>query len=115
MSGALRIAAALVATLVVGLSSTSLAADDLDSAKRAGQVGERFDGYLGVVDAAAPVRIKALVENINTKRRKAYKKLADRNKVELEVIQGVAGTKAIERTKNGQFVMPSDSDSWQKR
>ena len=39
-----------------GSSQTYLAAaaGPLEDAKRAGHIGEKFDGYLGVVDSSAP-------------------------------------------------------------
>ena len=51
-----------VSALVLALAAAPVLAADLDGAKAAGQVGERVDGYLGLVDANAPADVKALVE-----------------------------------------------------
>lgn len=42
-----------------------------DAARRAGQVGEKMDGYLGVV-GDQPAAIRDLVSNINIRRRANY-------------------------------------------
>lgn len=69
-------AKALVAGLVLAglaVSGPALAQRDpaYDAARRAGQVGEKMDGYLGVVgDQAASVR--NLVSDINIRRRANY-------------------------------------------
>ena len=49
------------------LSLATFAAD-MNTAKNQGFIGERADGYLGVVDQSAAGDIKALVREINGKR-----------------------------------------------
>ena len=53
-----------ISALVLVLAAAPVLAADLDGAKAAGQVGERVDGYLGLVDANAPADVKALVERV---------------------------------------------------
>ena len=43
-----------ISALVLILAAAPALAADLDGAKAAGQVGERTDGYLGLVDESAP-------------------------------------------------------------
>lgn len=61
--------------LVAGLtvSAPALAQRDpaYDAARRAGQVGEKMDGYLGVV-GDQPASIRSLVSDINIRRRANY-------------------------------------------
>lgn len=69
-------AKALLGGLVLAglaLSAPALAQRDpaYDAARRAGQVGEKMDGYLGVV-GDQPAAIRTLVSDINIRRRANY-------------------------------------------
>ena len=70
----------LVALLGVVFSLTLFApsarADALDDAKAAGVVGEKLNGYLGVVSRGAGADVQRLVQDINLKRRDRYRKIA---------------------------------------
>lgn len=84
----------------------SAAASDLDAAKAAGWVGERPDGYLGVVSPSAPPSsAHALVEDINRRRRAHYREIAQREGTDVDVVAALAGKKLIARTPAGQYVM----------
>ena len=80
----------------------------LHEAKAQGYIGEQANGYLGLVKSGAPADVKALMNDINAKRRQEYQSIASRNKTELNVIEALAGKKAIDRTPPGQYVrLPS--------
>lgn len=81
-------------------------AADLDQAKSDGLVGERADGYLGLVKSNAPADVVELVKAVNAKRRAEYQRIAGENGLTIEEVQALAGRKAIERTAAGQWVMP---------
>lgn len=104
--------ASLLLAAALAFAPAVAQASELDDAKTRGQIGERFDGYLGVVEEPAPSNVKALVEDINRQRRTQYEKVAEKNNVALAQVGRVAGAKLIERTKQGQFVLPNDSDGW---
>ena len=101
--------------MLAGLGwSASSWAMDLHSAKSQGLVGEQPNGYLGLVKASAGADVKAMMNDINAKRKKEYKKIAQRNKTDLNAIEALAGKKAIERTPSGQYVkLPSGQ--WTKK
>lgn len=112
--------AALVGALPILLAGCLLLApshalaDPLDDAKRAGWVGERPDGYLGVVDpSAAPASTSKLVAEINERRRDHYAAIAAKEQTSLEVVSVLAGKKLVARTPAGQFVMDS-AGRWQR-
>ena len=84
---------------------------ELGDAKAQGLVGETAQGYLGAIKSSAEV--DALVENINSKRKAQYQKIADKNKISLQAVEARAGQKAISRTPAGQFVNPGGG--WQKQ
>ena len=81
-------------------------ADALDDAKRAGQVGEQSDGYLGVVSGGAGVQ--ALVADVNARRRARYESIAERNGIELEAVELLAAQKAQEKTPAGFMIRLPD-------
>ena len=75
----------------------------LEEAKAKGLVGEKSNGYLGVV-AAGNAEAQALASDINQKRRQAYQDIARRDGTNLSTVETLAGEKAIEKTKPGNFV-----------
>jgi uncharacterized protein YdbL (DUF1318 family) len=82
----------------------SASAIELADAKNQGLVGETTSGYLAPVAQQPKPEVKALVEEINTKRRVEYLKIAQKNNTEVATVEALAGKKAIERTPAGQFV-----------
>jgi uncharacterized protein YdbL (DUF1318 family) len=80
----------------------------LHEAKAQGLVGEQPDGYLGLVKPDAAADVKAMMTEINGLRRQEYQGIARRNNTELNVVEALAGKKAIEQTPAGQYVkLPS--------
>ena len=86
----------------------------LDEAKAAGQVGERIDGYLGVVDAGAPGEVRALVDEVNAERRAKYEQIAKKQGAPLAAVAQIAGKKLIERTPAGQYVLDAGGQ-WRRK
>ncbi len=96
----------ILATSLLGTASLAMdlnsAMRELGPAKSAGLLGERPDGYLGVVveqgDAAEIARL------INDARRAEYEKLAKNNNIQLSDVETMAGKKALEKTPRGQYI-----------
>lgn len=95
------LAALLLWCLVLPLGAF---AADLDQAKRDGLVGERADGYLGLVVASAPGDVQALVADVNERRQAEYARIAAQNGIERSQVEALAGRKAIERTAPGGWI-----------
>ena len=112
MISVLRFAAAVL--LALGLLTAPAHADALDDAKAAGQVGERIDGYLGVVDANAPSDVRALVDQINARREAKYKEIAGKQGAPVAAVAQITGKKLIERTPAGQYVLGADGQ-WRRK
>ena len=74
----------------------------VEEAKTKGLVGEKPNGYLGVVNPAPEAQ--ALTNEVNEKRRQAYQEIARRNRTQLDAVEALAGEKAIQNTKPGYFV-----------
>jgi len=94
----------IIGMAVAGVATTQpLFALSLEEAKTQGLVGERSNGYLGLVDPGNR-DAKALADDINTKRRQAYQGISRRDGAKLSTVESLAGEKAIEKTKPGNYV-----------
>lgn len=71
------------------------------SARAAGEIGERVDGYLGIVGNAT-LELQRMVDDINIKRRALYADKARENNATLEQYAMTAGCQAIARTTPGE-------------
>lgn len=90
---------ALLAALLFSVASWAL---DLDSAKSQGLVGEKDNGYLGVVKDAPGV--SALVADINQRRKAKYEEIAAKRGTDRGAVETLAGRKAIEKTPAGYYI-----------
>jgi hypothetical protein len=115
LEASLRFAAVLVAALCVVVAHAPAArADALDDARASGLVGERLDGYVGLVDPNAPAAVKTLVEDVNKRRAHHYEMIAKKDGTNATAVAALAGAKLVERAPAGQFVMDA-SGSWKKK
>lgn len=104
-----------IASLFLSLLFASTAfAISLDEAKAKGLVGEKLNGYLAPVSASADADVIALVNDINSKRKNEYSKIAKQNGTSIEAVEKLAGGKAISITPAGQYVQ-SASGEWIKK
>jgi uncharacterized protein len=94
--------AVCVAILWTAVASSAFALS-LDEAKAKGIVGEKANGYLGVIPPVN-AEAQALIEDVNQKRRQAYEDVARRNGTNVQAVETLAGEKAIQNTKPGNFV-----------
>ncbi len=77
-------------------------------AKRAGWIGERFDGYLALVRPDAPADVTNILQKANEERLIEFTAIADRHKAPLKTVELVAGRKFIEQSAPGEFVQNDD-------
>jgi len=107
---------AIAAALAVGLVASPALADRdpaYEAARAAGQVGEKMDGYLGVV-GASNAQVQQIVADINIKRRAVYAERARAANATLEEYALTAGCQAIAATRPGEKYQAPDG-SWQTR
>lgn len=103
--------AAFFAGLLILVTPSAIAGDPIiDAAKAEGLVGERIDGYLGLVSDVDP-SIKRKVDEVNAGRRSVYSDLASQQGQSLEDVARVSGMKLIERAPSGYYVY-DDSNRW---
>ncbi|WP_454598788.1 YdbL family protein [Qipengyuania sp. SM2507] len=110
---ALGLAAAALA--VGGIAAPAFAQRDpaYDNARSAGEVGEKMDGYLGIVVAETEA-LRRIVNSINIKRRAVYSDKAQAANATLEEYAFAAGCQAILKTAPGEKYQAPDG-SWQTR
>ncbi len=110
-----KLARQLPGALLIGLLSISVAmAGPLDRPKADGLIGEQANGYLGLVSQDVPADIKALVRDVNAKRKARYQSIAQKQSVALSEVEKVGGTTAIDRTLRGNYIRDS-SGRWRKK
>ena len=101
----------LLAILVAAPAAAQTPA--VNAARAAGQVGERYDGYMGVVSAVSgPVRSQ--VATINIQRRSLYSRLAASKGVSPQDVGITAGCQLLARVGVGESYMWTDG-SWRRR
>ena len=104
----------IIAGLSVSTPALSQGRDPAyDAARQAGQVGEKMDGYLGVVGAQSPA-IERIASDINNRRRENYAQKAQEQRVTLQEYAFTQGCILIARTSPGEKYQAPDG-SWQTR
>ncbi len=101
----------LTALALLAVPSVGALANPLDDAKSAGKVGERPDGYIGEVARDAGPDVKALVQEINAKRKQSYGQIAKKRGTSVEAVAALAGAKLVNGAPPGQYVMTA-SGQW---
>ena len=103
------------AVAVIGIAGAAYAQRDpaYAAARSAGQVGEKVDGYLGVVGSQSAA-VQAVVRDINIKRKAFYTQQVADGSATIEQFAFTAGCNAIAQTKPGEKYQAPDG-SWQTR
>jgi len=100
--------------LALSIIATPAWAISKDDAKAQGLIGERTNGYLGIVISKPTGDLKSLVDGINKKRRAAYDKGSKKAGVERAVFELRMGQRLQERTPAGQFIQLQNG-KWRKK
>jgi hypothetical protein len=106
---------ALLAAVILSAPVPAAAVQETAAELRAtGLVGERYDGYLGMV-AEAPPQLRARVEAVNIRRRSHYTGLATRRGARVEEVAVAAACEIFAaRVQPGQHYMLHDN-VWRRR
>ena len=86
----------------------------IDDAKAAGEVGERYDGLLGIVTPPGRSRLRELVDSVNATRLDVYADISSRHRAPLSDVQSVAAKARIEAAAVGEYVMV-EPEVWRRR
>ncbi len=105
--------AAAAATLMVAAPALAQRSSSYAAARAAGDVGEKMDGYLGIVGAPSPA-LRAMVDDLNIKRRAIYAEKAPAASATIEEYALTSGCLAILRTVPGEKYQAPDGQ-WHTR
>ena len=100
---------AAAAAVVPAAAQTPL----VDAARAAGQVGERFDGYMGFV-VAPSAQLRGQVSAINIRRRSLYSNLGSSRGAAPHEVGITAGCQLLARVGVGHAYMLTDGQ-WRRR
>lgn len=97
----------LLALVTLPASGAAVAQDPatIVSARRAGLIGERFDGYLGLVTAIPSAELRRQVSAINIRRRSLYSQLAARRGVSPEEVGITTACSLFKRLNEGDYYL----------
>ena len=114
MSFAIRMAGFALATAALPLAVAVAQSSAIVVAARAtGQVGERFDGYLGF-STSPPATLRTQVDAINIRRRSLYSSLAVRRGVAPADVGIAAACELMRRVAVGEAYLLSEA-VWRRR
>ncbi|MFN7054605.1 YdbL family protein [Hyphomonas sp.] len=86
----------------------------IEAARASGVIGERIDGYLGIV-TSADAEITRKVQDINNRRRALYEQTARETGGTVQQVARVAGERQLaDRVQSGEFFM-DESGTWQRK
>ena len=110
---ALALSAAALAFSGIAAPASAQRDPAYEAARASGQVGEKMDGYLGIV-GSADAALRRLVDDLNSQRRAVFADKAKAANATLEEYAFTAGCIAIARTAPGEKYQAPDG-SWQTR
>ena len=109
---AISAAAGLTGFAALLAGSAHAASETVEAAKAACVVGERNDGYLGVIDEAqADDALRREISAINLQRKAAYERLATRNGVTIDAAATLTAERLINGAGSGECVQDA-SGNW---
>ena len=110
----MAVAALLIGAAVAGSGAMAQRDPAYQQARADGLIGEKTDGYLGFVTPPSPA-VKALVDDLNIKRKSKYTEEALANGATVEEMAFRTGCRLIkERTAPGEMYQAPDK-SWKTR
>ena len=89
--------------MILLLTSATVWAIDIHSAKDQGLVGEARSGYLAAVETPASADVQALIADVNAKRRAQFERAASRTNTTLAQVSNRFYELAVQRTARGHF------------
>lgn len=109
------LAAGAAALALGGFAGAAWAQRDpaYEAARAAGQIGEKMDGYLGVVGSGTP-SLRAMVDDLNIKRKAVYARKAQEQHATVEEYAFTSGCLLISQTKPGEKYQ-APNGSWATR
>ena len=109
----MRLAFLLVGVAMLATPGSAQESASIMEARRSGQIGERFDGYLGFVTSPSE-SLRRQVNAINIRRRSLYSSLARQKGVSTQEVGITATCTLFSRIPVGGYYLTSDR-GWLRR
>ncbi len=87
---------------------------DIGDAKDRGLVGEANTGYLAAVQTPASAEVRALIADVNEKRKEQFEKTAENTGTTLAQVANRFYELAVQKTQPGHYYQDRDG-RWQKK
>jgi len=92
----------------------------LDDARAQGLVGEDWTGYVAAVSASPSAEVKALIADVNAKRKAVYEQIAKQNStaqdpVSADDIARIGAPKVFERAAPGTYIRTAAGQPWKRK
>ena len=104
----------MLAVLLMSLAFSTAWALDLGAAKDQGLVGEARTGYLEAVQQPASAEVKALIEEVNAKRKAQFERTAEKTNTTVVQVAYRFYELAVERTAPGHYYQDA-SGNWKRK
>jgi uncharacterized protein len=101
----LLLSIALLLSLAVPAAAPAQDAAAILAARRAGLIGERYDGYVGIVNPNASAELRRQVAALNIRRRSLYSNLAARRGVSPEEVGITAACSLLRQISIGEYYL----------
>lgn len=101
------------AMLLTAMPLSAQSSPVIIAARASGQVGERYDGYLGFAEAPAP-GVRSQVDAVNIRRRSLFTGLAGQRGASPQEVGITAGCELLGRVAVGEAYMLADN-VWRRR
>ena len=102
-----------VLSLAIPASAPAQDSSAIIAARRAGLVGERYDGYLGLASATVSAELRRQVGAVNIRRRALYSDLAARKGVSPEEVGFTAACSLLRLVAPGEYYLPGQG-GWRR-
>lgn len=96
------------------LAVQSAWAIDIREAKAQGLVGEANTGYLAAISSPASAEVRALIADVNEKRRQQFERTAKKTSATVEQVAYRFYELAVEKTEAGNYYQDA-SGAWRKK
>jgi uncharacterized protein YdbL (DUF1318 family) len=112
-----KITAWFVAVFAAATLMTAWAADPvIEQAKAQGIIGEKYDGYIGVVDAGrASADLKRRVDELNARRLAEYTEIGRKTNVAVADVGIGMAEKLFARADTGEMLLAGPGEPWKKK
>ena len=102
-----------IAAVALAAAPSSAQSQAVGQAIAAGQVGERYDGYLGIVGTPSP-QLRRQVAAVNIHRRNLYIELSTRRNVTPQLVGMATACQLLSQLSDGEAYMLNDK-VWRRR